>query len=68
MWYKRTEHFPFGMKDVRPLLVARGLFGFFGVFGIYCKLNPCVVSVSLASSTSNFRDACERIARVVGPS
>ena len=37
MWYKKTEHFPFGMREVRPLLVARGLFGFFGVFGMYCK-------------------------------
>lgn len=37
MWYKNTEHFPFGLREVRPLLVARGLFGFFGVFGMYCK-------------------------------
>lgn len=39
MWYKKTEHFPLGMKEVQPLLVARGLFGFFGVFGMYCKLS-----------------------------
>ncbi|KAF2266668.1 hypothetical protein CC78DRAFT_491552 [Lojkania enalia] len=38
MWYKKTEHFPFGMKEVRPLLVARGLTGFFGVFGMYYSL------------------------------
>jgi hypothetical protein len=37
MWYTKTEHFPFGMREVRPLLIARGLFGFFGVFGMYCK-------------------------------
>ena len=37
MWYKKIEHFPWGMKEVRPLLVARGLTGFFGVFGMYCK-------------------------------
>ena len=37
MWYKETEHFPFGMREVRPLLVARGMAGFFGVFGMYCK-------------------------------
>lgn len=37
MWYRKTEHFPFGMKEVRPLLIARGLTGFFGVFGMYCK-------------------------------
>ncbi|KAF3007765.1 hypothetical protein E8E13_010165 [Curvularia kusanoi] len=38
MWYKRTEHFPFGLREVRPLLIARGLFGFFGVFGMYYSL------------------------------
>ncbi|CAE7193647.1 hypothetical protein P3342_009478 [Pyrenophora teres f. teres] len=38
MWYKKTEHFPLGMKEVRSLLVARGLLGFFGVFGMYYSL------------------------------
>ncbi|KAF1928701.1 uncharacterized protein M421DRAFT_420593 [Didymella exigua CBS 183.55] len=38
MWYRKTEHFPFGMREVRPLLIARGLFGFFGVFGMYYSL------------------------------
>ena len=48
MWYKKTEHFPFGIREVRPLLVARGLFGFFGVFGMYCKLYlPWVIGVLL---------------------
>lgn len=37
MWYNKTEHFPFGLREVRSLLVARGLMGFFGVFGMYCK-------------------------------
>ena len=37
MWYKEIEHFPWGMREVRPLLVARGLSGFFGVFGMYCR-------------------------------
>jgi len=36
MWYNKTEHFPLGMRGVRLLLVARGLTGFFGVFGLYC--------------------------------
>lgn len=44
MWYKKIEHFPWGMREVRPLLVARGLFGFFGVFGMYCKFSHCTVS------------------------
>ena len=38
MWRTKTEHFPFGLKEVRPLLVARGLTGFFGVFGMYYSL------------------------------
>jgi hypothetical protein len=37
MWMKKTEHFPWGLREVRGLLVARGLAGFFGVFGMYCK-------------------------------
>jgi hypothetical protein len=42
MWYKKTEHFPFGMREVRSLLIARGLTGFFGVFGMYCKFPTMV--------------------------
>ncbi|KAF2872519.1 hypothetical protein BDV95DRAFT_492106 [Massariosphaeria phaeospora] len=38
MWRRKTEHFPFGLKEVRWLLVARGLTGFFGVFGMYYSL------------------------------
>ncbi|RMZ66053.1 integral membrane duf6 [Pyrenophora seminiperda CCB06] len=38
MWYKKTADFPLGMKEVRSLLVARGLLGFFGVFGMYYSL------------------------------
>jgi len=36
MWYTRTPHFPFGPREVRLLLIARGMGGFFGVFGLYC--------------------------------
>lgn len=43
MWYTKTEHFPFGMKEVRLLLVARGLTGFFGVFGMYYSLLYCML-------------------------
>ena len=38
MWWKKTPHFPFGMKEVRWLLVCRGLGGFGGVFGMYYSL------------------------------
>jgi len=38
MWYMKTPHFPFGLPEVRWLLVARGFGGFFGVFGMYYSL------------------------------
>jgi drug/metabolite transporter (DMT)-like permease len=38
MWWKKTPHFPLGLKEVRGLLVARGLGGFCGVFGMYYSL------------------------------
>ena len=37
MWWTKVEHWPLGPREVRGLLVARGLGGFFGVFGLYCK-------------------------------
>lgn len=37
MWWKKVPDFPFGAKEVRWLLVARGLSGFFGIYGMYCK-------------------------------
>jgi len=47
MWYKKTPHFPFGLPEVRWLLVARGFGGFFGVFGMYYSL----LYLPLADST-----------------
>jgi hypothetical protein len=38
MWWNKTPHFPFGEKSVRGLLVVRALFGFFGLWCLYCKL------------------------------
>jgi hypothetical protein len=38
MWWAAVPDFPLGKREVRLLLVARGLGGFFGVFGMYCKL------------------------------
>jgi len=37
MWYTKTPHFPLGMPEVRLLLVARGMGGFFGVIGMVCE-------------------------------
>lgn len=38
MWYTRVEHFPLGAPGIRLILVARGVGGFFGVFGMYWSL------------------------------
>lgn len=37
MWYKKVPDFPLGRRDVRGLLVLRGLAGFTGLSGLYCK-------------------------------
>ncbi|KAF7512423.1 hypothetical protein GJ744_001358 [Endocarpon pusillum] len=37
-FYTRIPNFPFGSKAVRLLLIARGVGGFFGVFGMYWSL------------------------------
>ena len=36
-WLAKVEGAPFGPKEVRNLLIARGVGGFFGVYGMYCK-------------------------------
>lgn len=36
MWIGKVENAPFGVREIRWLLIARGLGGFFGVFGLYC--------------------------------
>src|ERR1700761_6454534 len=38
MAVQKIRDFPLGAKEVRPLLVARGVGGFFGVFGMYYSL------------------------------
>lgn len=48
MWYMNIPDFPLGKPEVRGILVARGVGGFFGVFGLYCMLSTtrrgfCVV-------------------------
>lgn len=37
MYWKKVPGFPLGSKDVRWLLIARGVTGFFGIYGIYCE-------------------------------
>src|ERR1700761_2736098 len=38
MAVQKIRDFPLGAKEVRPLLIARGFGGFFGVFGMYYSL------------------------------
>lgn len=40
MWRMKVQDAPFGPRGVRGLLVARGVGGFFGVFGLYCQYFP----------------------------
>ena len=37
MWYSKVPYFPLGMEEVRRLLLFRGVAGFVGVYGLYCK-------------------------------
>jgi hypothetical protein len=39
MYWKNVPDFPLGAKGIRLLLVARGLTGFFGIYGMYCELH-----------------------------
>ncbi|KAI4201840.1 MAG: hypothetical protein LQ350_003040 [Teloschistes chrysophthalmus] len=38
MWWTNVRDFPFGPREVRGLLLARGFGGFFGLLGIYYSL------------------------------
>lgn len=38
MYRQKIPDFPLGARSIRPLLLARGLGGFFGVFGMYYSL------------------------------
>jgi len=37
MRYSKVPYFPLGMKEVRRLLLFRGVAGFVGVYGLYCR-------------------------------
>ena len=40
MWLTKVPDAPLGKREVRLLLIARGVGGFFGVFGLYCSCLP----------------------------
>ncbi|KAI1393270.1 uncharacterized protein F4822DRAFT_6101 [Hypoxylon trugodes] len=44
MWYKKVPDFPLGRRDVRGLLVLRGLSGFTGLFCSYYSLSYLNIS------------------------
>ena len=58
IWYTKIPYFPFGQKGVRSLLVARGMTGFFGIFGMYYSLQylpiaDCTVITFLAPGVAS---------------
>jgi drug/metabolite transporter (DMT)-like permease len=44
MWWQKVPDSPLGPKGVRKLLVARGLTGFFGIWGLYYSLQYLAVA------------------------
>ncbi|KAL2759867.1 hypothetical protein ACRALDRAFT_1060150 [Sodiomyces alcalophilus JCM 7366] len=47
MWWTKTPDFPFGPREVRGLLIARGVFGFFGIYCMWYSM----MSLPLAEAT-----------------
>lgn len=75
MWYYQTPGFPFGPKEVRWLLVARGFSGFFGIYGMwysmmYLPLAEATVITFLAPSVAGigcylaFREPFRRVEQI----
>ncbi|GKT49928.1 putative transporter [Colletotrichum spaethianum] len=59
MYYMKTPDFPFGKRDIRWLLVVRGVTGFFGIFGMwysmmYLPLAEATVITFLAPSVAGY--------------
>jgi hypothetical protein len=50
MWWNKVPDFPLGKPAVRGWLILRALFGFFGLFCLYCKslfLSPWICGPKL---------------------
>ncbi|KAF6843959.1 integral membrane protein DUF6 [Colletotrichum musicola] len=59
MYYMKIPDFPFGKKEIRWLLIARGVSGFFGIFGMwysmmYLPLAEATVITFLAPSVAGY--------------
>lgn len=52
MWYTDVPDFPFGKKEVRLVLVIRGLGGMVGVYGFYCTSGSFNVLLGTIISSS----------------
>jgi len=50
MWWTKVPGFPLGAPSIRGWLVVRALFGFFGLFCLYCESSLCSI---LPSSIPN---------------
>lgn len=75
MWWAKTPDFPFGAKEVRWLLLMRGICGFFGIYGmwysmLYLPLAEATVITFLAPSIAGigcyiaFREPFTRVERI----
>ena len=70
----KIPHVPFGPPEVRKWLIARGSFGFFGVFGLYTSLkalsiSDAIVITFLTPTLTGILAACilkERYSRIEG--
>lgn len=40
MWWTSVPYFPLGHPEIRGWLVLRALFGFMGLFTLYCEPDP----------------------------
>lgn len=45
MWWTKVPYFPFGNPEIRGWLVLRALFGFMGLFTLYCEFPPARTEV-----------------------
>lgn len=54
MWWTKVPDFPFGHPDVRFWLVLRSLFGFGGLFCLYCELSR---TMNAAAKTDGCSDS-----------
>lgn len=55
MWWIQVPYFPLGNPQVRGWLVLRALFGFTGLFSLYCKSHALDTRFSKVLTLHRFR-------------